>query len=52
MPDWWKTNLIKVIKKGINRDSKSDLCEIDLKEEKLYTLIKKYELDEIANLYL
>ena len=51
MPDWWKPNLIKIIKVKNNIKNKSDLFEIDMKEKTLLKLIKKYELYETAKLY-
>lgn len=52
LPKWWKPNLIKVINKN-NHENKTELIEIELRQEpKLLELIKKYDLYEIASLYL
>jgi hypothetical protein len=51
MPTWWKPNMLKIVNKN-NHDRKTDMVEIDMTTQELSKLIKKYELDEIANLYI
>ena len=51
LPEWWKPNMIKVVNKQ-NHERKTDLLEINMNEPELLSLIKKYELYEIASLYL
>jgi len=51
LPSWWKPNLVKIVNKNIN-EHKTDLMEIDMTESDLLLLIKKYELYDIASLYL
>lgn len=52
LPKWWRPNLIKVINK-LDHNKKTELLEIKLIEnDELMKLIKKYNLYEIASLYL
>lgn len=51
MPNWWKPNLIKIIKSKKDLSEKSELIEVDMQEEKLLQLIIKYDLYETAKLY-
>jgi len=51
LPAWWKPNLVKVVNKN-ELDRKTDLTEIDMTQPELLSLIKKYDLYEIASLYL
>lgn len=53
MPEWWKPNLIKIIKTKKDRNNKAELLNIDMfNNPKLLELIKKYDLYETASLYL
>ena len=51
LPAWWKPNMIKVVNRGMN-NAKTDLMEIDLNEPSLLNLIKKYDLYDVASLYI
>jgi hypothetical protein len=54
LPDWWKPNLLKIINRTTSKNiCKTELKEIDMvKNKKLFKLILKYNLDEIASLYI
>mgnify|MGYP000878855524 CR=1 FL=1 len=51
LPNWWKPNLIKIIKTKNDILAKSELYEADLKNKILTKLLIKYDLYETAKLY-
>lgn len=50
LPTWWKPNLIKIVNN--NKNSKMELTTIDMTNPITLTLIKKYDLYDIASLYI